>query len=660
MSATKEKSIGKTRLSTELFKQSHKRRIEARSKFESPEVQTLVELACKDAYQQALDDSGEKLSTIEIGIVGGDGSFRPAGWKKSGAYNVPGLSSEKSGYATTTVMKSSGLGPTTNPDVGKSQQLTQDSVEGLFFDRDGVLEAPWNLTLLQELMLINVIHAAAIETKAADYAYSGWELKRSAEAQALIDTNKLSEEEVDEAKIVVTQFLNTCFDGGPVEDMCRDFALQYEALGTAAVEVIRTRGGLIYALDMIPFHTVRFLNQKRREKTGATYLQRRFENKKRFFVALNDTVEYPQNEDFDPLRAPILDFPQGVESTKSFIQLKKKGLVNAQTGAPEAKWEKAATELFHLARRPLTVSEFYGTPAGIQAHSSILAMKRIDDYNLQFFANKGVPQYAITIEGLTAPKATLAGTTGTLQNTPDRVAEMRNTIHEFFEHKLTAANRSVLVSTTFGDAKIKFDKLSAESIEASFAEYEDRMKEMIRLSHRIPGPAMGILETANLGGGRDTAQMTRYRDHIVVPSQRQLATLVNKIVRSGLLIPYFDFHFKAIDLNEEETLREFMLKSFIAGGISLDELRPHFPGMLEEIGEENGGKAFFIRHPSPTVVNQNLDSQEVAMMLQINKMRKKMGMVTDALKDALDEEATIQEGDKVDNEGATEELILTQ
>jgi len=254
--------------------------------------------------------------------------------------------------------------------------------------------------------------------------------------------------------------------------------------------------------------------------------------------------------------------------------------------------ERAANEFYMLARAPFTQSSIYGTPAGITAYNAMLAQSKIDKYNLDFFTNSGVPQYAVIFEGFTESSGNEGQYAGAETNdNPTMVAseraQLEAAIREYFTKQLSKGNRSMLILTLTGTAQVRFQKLSVDKLEASFAEYEDRNRDRVRMAHRMPGPAMGIYDTANLGGGRDTAAMKRYRDHIVAPGQRELAAVVNMLLRAGLMIPYFDFAFKPMDLEEEQEARAFTLKEFEMGAITLDQYleatgRPPLP---EERGD---------------------------------------------------------------------------
>jgi hypothetical protein len=414
----------------------------------------------------------------------------------------------------------------------------------------------------------------------------------------------------------------------PIEDLSRDVAVDYEALGMGATELVRNRSGLLTELHSVPFHTVRYLNQEKVNETGATYQQARY-GQKRLFVGLNDNVEFttPEGGEFDPLTAPIREFPSDLSKDvrKTMVKFKPKDLVNASSGEATNDPVKAATELFVLRRRPFTMSEVYGTPAGIQAQHAMLAMTMIDDYNLGFFKNKGVPQYAVILEGLTPPRGTaVSQNAGTMTNTEDRVKQLTSSIVEYFSRRLTTNKRSTLVVSTFGDAKLRFERLTSEEVEASFAEYEDRATEMIRRSHRIPRAAMGIADKdVNLGSGRDNTQMKRYRDHIVVPGQRMLETMINLIIRSGLLIPYFDFKFEPIDINEEEAVRDFTLKTFDRGIIDDNEARELLPMNLPPFKDEEGEPSAK-RYVRGLVTFLSLDpaSIEDALKMQFQKLEE--------------------------------------
>ncbi len=590
--------------------------------FDDARIARAIDDAVSTALKQAAEDNAD--GEIYAGVVSADGIFYPsADPHVRPTFQPPDIAAQ---FA----FKS--IGGVT--EAGPSHQI-KETDQDTFANIDGVVHPPWDFGLLKNLHVTNVVHAAAIDTKASDYAYSGWELELRADVAEALADKKIKEDVLREGEETVRRFLETCFDGLPVEDGVRDFAIDYEHLGIGGMEIIRNATGGMHSLRGIPFNTVRILNDATKASKNATYLQIRYK-KKILFQNFMDKVKFAK-DDFDPMRAPWEEFPHSAEERKSFIAFNEDMFTDFETGQSVKDASKAANELFVLARRPFTLSDVYGTPGGIQAMGSMLAMKKIEEYNLAFFAAKGVPQYAIVLKGLKKPPVQISGKDKTAQNAPSSVAQLQEAIREFFTNKLVAGDRSVLILSSYGDAEIEFQKLSSENVEASFAEYESRMREMIRLSHHIPPAALGIIETANLGGGRDTSQIRRYRDHIVRPGQRQLANIVNIMLRAGLLIPYFNFKFTPIDVDEEATLWDVAHKAFLAGGTSANEYRNALPFELVDIDEEVGGDELHIRSGLTTVLNQTSEgvqaSFEKALALEHRKLRSARDVIAEIVSD---------------------------
>ncbi len=539
----------------------------------TPEQEAAVSRAIEDGMQKA-SVTGDP-STVTVGVARGDGSFASYEEIRQGGATIRKDNASGRVYAE--------FGADTDSNGVPQATNRIDSSQDDHYQEDPVHTSPWNFYMLQGLLVESIVHAAAIETKADDYAYSGWQLKYRPEVQRMIDEGKLDAETLKADEARVRRWLETCANGRPIEDLCREVAIEYEMLGNAGFEILRTRSGHVHSILPIPFRDIRVVNEPKAEaqKIYAKFLQKRG-TVRRWFLGLNDSIKF-KDETFDPNFSPVEDFPDSEQARRDFIEYDEDAIVSYKTGKRDAaSWDEYASEIYFLPRSPFTRSEVYGTPAGIQSVGAILAHKQIEAWNLQFFASKGVPQYAIVLEGLTPPSAALRNVQGEAEGhdgepAVDPTTQVKNAIREFFKTELLAADRNVLVVTLTGNAKISFQKLSTNDIEASFPQYEKRATESIRMAHRIPPSAIGIMESANLGAGRDTSQMRRYRDHIIEPGQRRLAYVVNTVIRSGLLIPWFDFVFDPPDVENQSTLREYWLKAFIAGGISLNQSRPGPP-----------------------------------------------------------------------------------
>ena len=445
-----------------------------------------------------------------------------------------------------------------------------ESADPFNYSTDSIIEPPWDFNILTSLLVDSTWHASCIEVKASDYAYNEPKLFLRPGAEKIA-----TEDELARAKQEIFAFLASCNDGKAIEDLLRDVAVEYESLGCAAFEIRRDKRGFIGALTHVPFGDVRVLQSSFADETGAKYMQRKF-GKRVYYIGMNDNVKYTDRDGnpFNPTHAQDAEFPSldaridHVEYTSPFVSY--------HSADETTNLDNSANELFVLTRSPYTRSRIYGTPAGISAYPAILAQMKIDAYNLSFFSAQGVPQYAVIFEGLSSPSG---GSTDDVLDgedvmTPDSTAQLRETVRQYFKKELSSGNRSILVLTMTGDAKVTFQKLSSDELEASFEQYETRCRDKVRVAHHVPSTALGIdITNTGIGGNREQAQMRRYRDHVVIPGQRMLENIVNIIIRCGLLIPYYDFKFAPMNLEDEAARREFALKEFVAGGATLNEYR---------------------------------------------------------------------------------------
>jgi len=452
-----------------------------------------------------------------------------------------------------------------------SHELLEDK-DPFSYDVDGVVKSPFNYNEALRFFEKNSVHSAAVESKAADASQSAMRIAPTEWATANIDQKTL-----EEARHEVDMFLKTLGEGRIIADMLYDVMLDFELMGSACFEVRRDRRGFIGAINHVPFSGVRVLRDDILRRYGVRYLQRRF-NKRAYFAPFGSYTEYTCKD--GSVLNPVLDEPeyfpefatreQHVSLTGRFPRVDKLESTDD--------FGFAANEMVMLSRPPFTRSAIYGTPSGISAYSKMRSQVEIDNYNLAFFEGKGIPQYAVVFEGLTAP----AGDEGVLAGgvteegedvgmTANETAMLEEAIREYFTKQVTSGERNLLVVTLWGGATVRFEKLSADTKEASFELYEKRNTEAVRISHRIPGAVLGLYETANLGSGRDTLAIRRYLDHIVVPSQRMLASILETLIRCGTLIPYFSVTFDIPDIEERTEKFKFALDEFKGGGSTLDE-----------------------------------------------------------------------------------------
>lgn len=518
-------------------------------------VAMVVRTRRKRQYRLARDDR-----PFVVGVMAGDGSLIPRSHLERQGFDL-----FKSAMDDIWHLRASKAAGGNGSQLPPSSEIREDVAQGWLTEKQGI-PPPYDFDLLYQLTTVNITHATAISTKAGDFAYNGWQLVERPEVRAL----GISEIEVDRAREEVQDWLVSCVDGSlPIEDLVKDVAWDREAIGSGGFEVRRDVNGFIRALNHIPFHTLRAtVHMANGDKNLPWYVHSRFKVQARYFAAFNSTIEFGFKKAvrFDPLRAPIVDFPQ-LSERKNFLRRIHPFMSRTKEKDKTSKIDDSATEFYMLARPPKTESTIYGQPAAYSAYACMLGQLKADLYNLEFFNAKGVPQYAIIMKNASSQLGY------NQSDDTDSEAEAMAAIREYFQKHLKAADRSTLIISCRKDSDVTFEKLSPDSIDASFLEYEKRCDERIRVAHETPPAAMGIIQTANLGSGRESAQMARYRDHIVSPGQRVFAAVINELIRSALLIPYFRFEFLPMPVDDEASRREFKLSELKQGSISVNEYR---------------------------------------------------------------------------------------
>ena len=260
------------------------------------------------------------------------------------------------------------------------------------------------------------------------------------------------------------------------------------------------------------------------------------------------------------------------------------------------KYEEAANEFISICRPPNEASTVYGKPAALSAQRSMLGEMLSDEFNINFFRSKGVPQYAVIIKGVQS------NVDGTVNH--DAVASAVAEIEEYFSKHLQNVDRPVLILGTSGGVEFEFKPLSPENIDEVFAlKYPDRCRDRIRMAHRMPPAALGIIETAQLGAGSSSPQLRDYRTHTVRPGQTLFASVVNMMLRH-MGIPYFNFRFLDMPIEDEQEAKKFHLSEFKEGAISTNEYRDETgrATYTSAAGVDDVGDALILRTSQVTII----------------------------------------------------------
>jgi capsid portal protein len=136
-------------------------------------------------------------------------------------------------------------------------------------------------------------------------------------------------------------------------------------------------------------------------------------------------------------------------------------------------------------------------------------------YNIDYFENKAVPRYIITVKG-----AKLS-------------SEAEDKLFRFFQTGLKGQSHRTLYIPLPGDSdgnKIEFEMHPVENNvqEASFSQYRKQNRDDVLMAHQVPLSKLGSGDASSAGA---MSQDRTFRDQVSKPLQEYVAKAINKIVK---------------------------------------------------------------------------------------------------------------------------------
>jgi len=372
------------------------------------------------------------------------------------------------------------------------QNLLAQAITGYaMFD---LIEPPYNLDYLSRVYELSTYNYSAVNAKVSNIVGLGYdfvETRKTNEAFDLISDEKQLERARKKLNRL-RQDLNTWLDETNEEELfietLKKAYTDLEVTGNGYIEIGRTTSGNIGYIGHIPAKTMRV----RRLRDGFIQL---LYGKAVFFRNFGDT------ETENPI-AGVADRPN---------------------------------EVIHLKKYTPT-NNYYGIPDIVAATNALAGNEFAAKYNLDYFENKAVPRYIVTVKG-----AKLS-------------PESERKLLEFFQVGLKGKNhRSLYVPLPADspDSKVEFkmEPVEANTQESSFNKYRQANRDEILLAHRVPINKIGVPEGVSLANARDADKT--FREQVCAPAQMILEKILNKIIEEktdALLIK-----FNQLTLTDEDT-----------------------------------------------------------------------------------------------------------
>jgi PBSX family phage portal protein len=335
-----------------------------------------------------------------------------------------------------------------------------------------LITPPYNLYELSSYYDTSFANHAAIDTKVSNTVGLGYKFDMTTETLLRLEATssesakKKAKKRIEQLKIELANWIESCNDDDSLTKTLEKVVTDMQATGNGYIEIGRTVVGDIGYVGHIPSTTMRV----RRLHDG--YIQ-----------IIAGTITYFRNF--------------------------------GATNPNPVTTDNRPNEVIHL-KEYSPLNTFYGVPDIVAAMTSLRGDQMAAQYNIDYFENKAVPRYIITVKGA---KLT---------------AEAEDKLFRFFQTGLKGQSHRTLYIPLPGDSegsKIEFDMHPVENgvQEASFSDYRLRNRDDILMAHQVPLSKLG-----GTGSGGTAAAMSQdrtFRDQVAKPLQEYVEKAVNKIIK---------------------------------------------------------------------------------------------------------------------------------
>jgi PBSX family phage portal protein len=172
-------------------------------------------------------------------------------------------------------------------------------------------------------------------------------------------------------------------------------------------------------------------------------------------------------------------------------------------------------EIIHI-KEYSPLNTFYGVPDVIAAMPSLLGDALASQYNIDYFTNKAVPRYIVTLKGA------------------QLTSEAEDKLFRFLQTGLKGQNHRTLYIPLPGDSdtnkvEFKMDPIESGIQEGSFKEYRKQNRDDILVAHQVPLSKLGGSDSSQIAAS--LAQDRTFKEQVARPAQRNLEKILNKIFR---------------------------------------------------------------------------------------------------------------------------------
>lgn len=518
--------------------------------------------------QEVFEDLDEKDSGVTAFVVGDDDKLVEApGLADFFVENFRNVVSAVDRKQAKKTASNQNMDDLVGESVSVASSYADAKQEGLQY-----IEPPYPPELLEAFMEVDEVNYRCIATKATDTVNRGYMLestvpvlapsvkedadKESAATEYVGETVTAEAFQVERSQ--AETFIDKCNEIIGFEGVLKKGALDYEGIGWAAFEVIRSMDGKIKKLEHIPAVRLRVLKGHKGfveliKKTeppytnGTVVFYQPFGHK-----ILSKKRKKPANPaEFEPY-----DPDEDGELGPANIQFNLRSR-NTYEKVGVAQFHEAANEVLWVPKVH-NKSIYYGVPDSVPAAGFIFSKVHIRDFLLQFFENNTVPRYAVVVEGSTVD------------------GEVVTTIENYFKtHIKGRPHKTLVIGVPHKGGRtvtVRFEKLQSDEQEGSFQKTRQNDSQGIMVAHGVSPAIIGIHEAASLGSGKGLSQAEIYKDRIVTPNQNLWGRMLTRLLRIGLGLKYLRLKFDPLDIRDREAEQRVFEGYARRGAMSINEI----------------------------------------------------------------------------------------
>ena len=375
-----------------------------------------------------------------------------------------------------------------------------------------IITPPYNLYELANYYDTSFANHACIDAKVENIVGLGYKFEISPRTMLRLETMEdtaaadRAKSRIERAEIELRDWLESLNDEDSFTTTMEKVFTDLQATGNGYLEIGRTVNGQIGYVGHIPATTIRV----RRLRDGFVQV---IGNKFVYFRNFGATNKNPMTDDNRP------------------------------------------NEIIHF-KEYSPLNTFYGVPDVVSAINSLYGDQLASQYNIDYFGNKAVPRYVVTLKG-----AKLS-------------SEAEDKMFRFLQTGLKGQSHRTLYIPLPGDTdsnKVEFKMEPIENgvQEGSFERYRKQNRDDILVAHQVPLSKIGGGDSSAIAAA--LAQDRTFKEQVARPAQRQLEKMINKIIREKTDV--LEFKFNELTLTDEVTQSQ-ILERYVKAQILLpDEAR---------------------------------------------------------------------------------------